>query len=281
MSSSTVSTRLEGRILTVTLNRPERLNVFNPQMRDELIAAFDRADVDDEVRAVVVTGAGRAFCAGGEVAPQSDADAAPETQTPEDDGGQVALRVFRCLKPVIGAINGAAVGFGATLPLAMDIRIAAEKARFGFVFAGLGGVPEACSTWFLPRIVGVSRALEWCLSSELISAQEALNGGLIRSLHPHDTLLDEAYALATKLTRKSAPVSAAVTRQMIWRLSAGEHPMMAHRVESLMVQSRKAAQDMREGIDSFLGKRAAVFPDRVSCDLPAGFPWWTEPPFKE
>jgi enoyl-CoA hydratase/carnithine racemase len=276
MTVATVSCELQGGILTVTLDRADKLNAFNAQMRDELLAAFDRADADDEVRAVIVTGAGRAFCAGGEVAPRPPSTA---SQLQEDDGGIVTLRVFRSLKPVIGAINGAAVGFGATLPLAMDFRLASEKARFGFVFTGLGVVPEACSTWFLPRLVGVSRALEWCLSAELIPAAEALQAGLVRSVHPVEQLLDAARSLALRITKKSAPVSAALTRQMIWRLSVAEHPMAAHRVESLMVEARKGAQDMQEGIASFLGKRAALFPDRVSRDLPAGFPWWTEPRF--
>ncbi|MEA3183280.1 MAG: hypothetical protein QOI59_6803 [Gammaproteobacteria bacterium] len=276
MTVATVNCELQGGILTVTLDRADKLNAFNAQMRDELLAAFDRADADDEVRAVIVTGAGRAFCAGGEVAPRPPSTA---SQLQEDDGGIVTLRVFRSLKPVIGAINGAAVGFGATLPLAMDFRLASEKARFGFVFTGLGVVPEACSTWFLPRLVGVSRALEWCLSAELIPAAEALQAGLVRSVHPVEQLLDAARSLALRITKKSAPVSAALTRQMIWRLSVAEHPMAAHRVESLMVEARKGAQDMQEGIASFLGKRAALFPDRVSRDLPAGFPWWTEPRF--
>ena len=277
MTVATVSCDLQGGILTLTLDRADKLNAFNTQMRDELLAAFDRADADDEVRAVIVTGAGRVFCAGGEVAPRPPSTA---SQVPEDDGGIVALRVFRSLKPVIGAINGAAVGFGATLPLAMDFRLASEKARFGFVFTGLGVVPEACSTWFLPRIVGVSRALEWCLSAELIDSAEALQAGLVRSVHPVEQLLDAAHSLALRITKKSAPVSAALTRQMIWRLGAAEHPMVAHRVESLMVEARKGEQDMQEGIASFLGKRDAVFPDRVSRDLPAGFPWWTEPRFE-
>jgi enoyl-CoA hydratase/carnithine racemase len=285
MTVTTVSCELKMGILTVTLDRPDKLNAFNTQMRDELLVAFDRADADDEVRAVIVTGAGRAFCAGGEVAPRSASEAAlrppsMESQPQKDEGGIVSLRIFRSLKPVIGAINGAAVGFGATLPLAMDIRLASDKARFGFVFTGLGVVPEACSSWFLPRIVGVSRALEWCLSAELVSAAEALQGGLVRSVHPVEQLLDAARSLALRITKKSAPVSAALTRQMIWRLSAAEHPMAAHRVESLMVEARKGAQDMQEGIASFLGKREAIFPDRVSRDLPAGFPWWTEPRFE-
>jgi len=276
MTVATVSCELQEGILIVTLDRGDKLNAFNAQMRDELLAAFDRADADDGVRAVIVTGAGRAFCAGGEVAPRPPSTA---SQLQEDDGGIVTRRVFRSLKPVIGAINGAAVGFGATLPLAMDFRLASEQARFGFVFTGLGVVPEACSTWFLPRLVGVSRALEWCLSAELIPAAEALQAGLVRSVHPVEQLLDAARSLALRITKKSAPVSAALTRQMIWRLSVAEHPMAAHRVESLMVEARKGAQDMQEGIASFLGKRAALFPDRVSRDLPAGFPWWTEPRF--
>lgn len=286
MTVATVSCELQGGVLTLTLDRADKLNAFNTQMRDELLAAFDRADADDEVRAIIVTGAGRAFCAGGEVAPrpvpttQSITTQPPPNMPSADDGGIVTLRIFRSLKPVIGAINGAAIGFGATLPLAMDFRLASEKARFGFAFTGLGVVPEACSTWFLPRIVGVSRAMEWCLSTELVSAAEALQGGLVRSVHPGEQLLDSARSLALRITKKSAPVSAALTRQMIWRLSAAEHPMAAHRVESLMIEARKGAQDMQEGIASFLGKRAALFPDRVSRDLPAGFPWWAEPRFE-
>lgn len=261
-------------VATLTLNRPERLNAFNALMRDELLRSFDEIDRDDDVRVVIVTGAGRAFCAGGEVVEQSHAAAA--TDEP-DDGGVIALRMFRCLKPMIAACNGAAVGFGATFQLPMDVRLASDKARYGFPFASLGGVPEAASTWFLPRLVGISTALEWCLAGQLIPAQEAMRAGLVKAVYPPDELLSAALMLARSFADRTAPVSAALTRQMLWRLAAAEHPMTAHIVESRILAERKLQRDMREGVESFLQKRAPNFPDRVSQDMPAAFPWRDEP----
>lgn len=279
--STIVYERGDDGILTLTLNRPDRLNAFNVKMRDELVRAFDHADADDDVRVVVVTGAGRAFCAGGEVIarPEHSTRDKPAGYRPEDDrddGGIVALRVFRCLKPVIAAVNGAAVGFGATFQLPMDVRLASEKARFGFPFASLGGLPEAAASWFLPRLVGMSRSIEWCLTGQFVSAAEAHEVGLIRSVHAPDELLPAAYVLARTIAEKAAPVSAAVTRQMMWRLAAAEHPMEAHIIESRLLHDRKLSADMREGVAAFLEKRPPAFPDRVSADLPSSFPWWTE-----
>lgn len=264
-------------VATLTLNRPDRLNAFTPGMRDELLRAFDRIDGDDEVRAVVVTGAGRAFCAGGEIA---EGPPAPPDAVEPDDGGVIALRLFRCLKPLIAACNGAAVGFGATFQLPMDVRLASDKARYGFPFASLGGVPEAASTWFLPRLVGISTALEWCLAGQLIPAQEALRAGLVKAVYSPEELMPAALALARVFVERAAPVSAALTRQMLWRLAAAEHPMTAHIVESRIVAERKRQADMQEGIASFLQKRPPTFPDRVSRDMPAAFPWQQEPVYR-
>ncbi len=279
-------------IATLTLNRPEKLNAFTAQMRDELLAAFDETDRDDAVRAVIVTGAGRAFCAGADLssAGGSTFDYASrrdalreETKVGDvyrDGGGLVTLRIFRSLKPVIGAINGAAVGIGVTMQLPMDIRIASLEARFGFVFARRGIVPEAASSWFLPRLVGMPTALEWCISGRLFAAQEALSRGLVRSLHAPTELLSAARALALELTQHSAPVSVAMTRQMLWRTAGAEHPMHAHRFDSRAIQARGRSGDAREGVASFLEKRAALWPDRVSSDMPDFFDWASAPPFE-
>jgi enoyl-CoA hydratase/carnithine racemase len=281
-----VRTALADRVLTVTLDRPDRLNAFTGRMADELIGAFDRADADDEVRAVVVTGAGRAFCAGADLTEGGstfDYDARPErAPAPEPDrdrGGLVALRIFASLKPVIGAINGAAVGVGATMTLPMDVRLASDTARYGFVFARRGIVPEAASSWFLPRVVGISRALEWVTTGRVFDAGEALAGGLVRSVHEPAALLPAAYAPAREIVDNTAPVSVALARQMMWRMLGADHPMEAHRVDSRAIIERGRSADMREGVTAFLEKRAADFPDRVSTDLPALFPWWTDRPF--
>lgn len=278
-------------VAVLTLNRPERLNAFTPLMRDEMIAAFDATDADDAVRAVIVTGAGRAFCAGADLGSAGGqtfdyaarAEAAREElkvgDVYRDGGGLLTLRIFRSLKPVIGAINGAAVGIGATMQLPMDIRMASTEARFGFVFARRGITPEAASSWFLPRVVGMSTALEWCFSGRVFPAQEAKERGLVRSLHAPDELLDAARALAREIAEHAAPVSVALTRQMLWRMAAEPHPMMAHRIDSRAVQARGRSADAREGVGAFLDKRAPAFPDRVSADLPAFFPWWDEPGF--
>jgi enoyl-CoA hydratase/carnithine racemase len=278
-------------IATITLNRPDKLNSFTAQMRDDLIRAFDASDADDAVRAVIVTGAGRAFCAGADLssaggstfdyAKRQDAlrDASRVGDVYRDGGGQVTLRMFRSLKPVIGAINGAAVGIGMTMQLPMDIRLASTEAKFGFVFARRGITPEAASTWFLPRLVGMQTALEWCFSGRVFAAQEALDRGLVRSLHAPADLLPAARALAREMTQHSAPVSVALTRQMLWRMAGAEHPMMAHRLDSRAIQSRGQSGDAKEGVGAFLDKREAQWPDRVSADLPDFFDWNSEPPF--
>ena len=286
---------VEG-IATITLNRPEKLNAFTATMMNELIAAFDEVDADDAVRAVVVTGAGRAFCAGADLsqgAATFDYDKRadnPRGASPvredgsidythdavRDGGGRVTLRIFECLKPVIGAINGPAVGIGVTMQLAMDIRIASESARFGFVFARRGIVPEAASSWFLPRIVGISQALEWCFSGRVFPAAEALAGGLVSHVVPDEELLDVAYGLADEIVANTAPVSVAMTRQMMWRMLGAASPMDAHKLDSRAIYSRGRSGDAKEGVMSFIEKRPAVFPDKVSDAMPDFFPWWED-----
>jgi enoyl-CoA hydratase/carnithine racemase len=264
-------------VLTITLNRPERLNAFTDTMRRELIAAFDLADADDDVRAVVVTGEGRGFCAGadlakgGETFDWSARRAADGWDAPRDGGGQVSLRIFDCTKPVIAAINGPAVGVGITMTLPMDIRLVAEGAKIGFVFARRGIVPEACSSWFLPRIVGISQAMEWVATGRVFDAQEALAGGLVRSVHAPDELLPAAYGIAREIADGTAPVSVALARRLLWRMLGADHPMAAHRADSRAMYSRGQSADAREGVQSFLEKRPAVFPDRVSGGLPELF----------
>ncbi len=277
-------------IATVTLNRPEKLNAFNTLMRDELLAAFDHTDADDSVRAVIVTGAGRAFCAGADLSSGGAtfdyarrADEAREAQRVgdvyRDGGGLVTLRIYKSLKPVIGAINGAAVGIGMTMQLPMDVRLASTEARFGFVFARRGITPEAASSWFLPRLVGLQTALEWCISGRIFPASEALQRGLVRAVHAPAELLPAARALALEMTVHSAPVSVALTRQMLWQMAGAAHPMEAHRVDSRAIQARGQSDDAREGIAAFLEKRAAHWPDTVSRDMPAFYPWAQTPPF--
>jgi enoyl-CoA hydratase/carnithine racemase len=294
MDFEQITTDLTNNVLTITLNRPERLNAWTAQMGSELIEAFDRADADDEVRAVIVTGAGRGFCAGADLASggetfdyrarasaQAEAGAGAETgAVPRDNGGQFTLRVFRSTKPVIAAINGPAVGVGATMTLPMDIRLAADDARMGFVFARRGIIPEACSSWFLPRVVGISRAMEWVSTGRVFSAQEGLAGGLLRSLHPQGDLLDAAHALAREIAENTAPVSVALARQLMWRMLGAEHPMVAHRADSRGMFARGQSADAVEGITAFLEKRAASFPDRVSDGLPEVMPWWSEQEFE-
>jgi enoyl-CoA hydratase/carnithine racemase len=288
MTYETLLTENQDGILTLTLNRPERLNAFTDVMARELIDVFDRADADDSVRVVVVTGAGRAFCAGADLGSGGDTfDRAahgrgddPADPRNRDGGGTVTLRIFRSLKPVIAAVNGPAVGIGATMQLAMDIRLASDNARFGFVFTRRGITPEAASSWFLPRIVGMSQALEWCFTGRVFPAQEALKGGLVRSLHAPDDLLPAAYALAREIADNTAPVSVAMTRQMMWRLSAAPDPMDAHRVDSRAIFERGASPDAAEGVTSFLEKRPANYPCRVSADMPSFYPWWDEAPWR-
>lgn len=272
-------------IATITLHRPDKLNAFTNRMLKEIISAFDEIDADDEVRAVIVTGSGRAFCAGadlsggGETFAKGGSDVAAKTGVVRDGGGLVALRIFESTKPVIGAINGAAVGVGVTMTLPMDIRIASDSARFGFVFARRGIVPEAASSWFLPRIVGISQAAEWCYTGRMIDSTEAKAAGLVRSVHAPDELLGVAQGIAREIADNAAPVSVALTRKMLWRMLGASHPMEAHRVDSRAINSRGASADAREGVMSFLEKRAPQFPGKVSEGLPDVFPDWTAPTF--
>jgi enoyl-CoA hydratase/carnithine racemase len=296
----TIMTEISDGIMTITLNRPEKMNAFTAGMMQDMVAAFDVADADDAVRAVIVTGSGeRAFCAGADLsagaatfdyAQRSDrsdnasairADGSVDVthQGARDSGGRLTLRIFNCKKPVIGAINGAAVGIGVTMQLPMDFRLASTTARFGFVFAKRGIVPEAASSWFLPRLVGISKALDWCYSGRVFGAEEALAGGLIRSVHAPDDLMVAARNLAHELTAESAPVSIALTRQMMWRMLGASHPMEAHKLDSRAIWSRGAGGDAKEGVASFLEKRAAHYPDTVSHDMPHFAPWMDEPDY--
>jgi enoyl-CoA hydratase/carnithine racemase len=288
MAFEQITTELAERVLTITLNRPERLNAWTAQMGSELREAFDRADADDEVRAVIVTGAGRGFCAGADLESGGDTfdyrartgEAAGAGAPPRDNGGQLTLRIFESTKRVIAAINGPAVGVGATMTLPMDVRLASETARMGFVFVRRGIVPEACSSWFLPRVVGISRAMEWVATGRVFDAQEALEGGLVRSIHPPGELLDAAHALAREIADNAAPVSVALARRMMWRMLGAEHPIIAHRADSRGLFMRGQAEDVREGIAAFLEKRPADFPERVSDGLPDIMPGWKAPEFE-
>jgi enoyl-CoA hydratase/carnithine racemase len=263
-------------LLTITLNRPERLNAFTPRMANELIQAFDLADADDEVRAIIVTGEGRGFCAGADLGGGGGTfdwrDRASGEEIPRDGGGRVTLRIFDCAKPVIAAINGPAVGVGITMTLPMDIRLAVNDARIGFVFARRGIVPEACSSWFLPRIVGISQAMEWVASGRVFTAEQALAGGLLRSVHPAGELLNVARELASEIAEHTAPVSVALARKLMWGMLGAEHPMIAHRADSRAMFARGQSDDAREGVTSFLQKRDPEFKDRVSDGLPRIFP---------
>lgn len=271
---------VDDRVLTVTLNRPDRLNAFTATMGDELIDAIDRADTDDDVRAVVLTGAGRGFCAGADLRSGGATFDYADDTAHRDNGGRVSLRLLDSTKPVIVAFNGPAVGVGVTMTLPADIRLASADARFGFVFARRGIVLEAASSWFLPRLVGISRALEWATTGRIFDAKEALEGGLVRSIHPPEELLPAAYAIAREIADHTAPVSVALNRQMLWRMLAADHPMTAHVLDSRAMQARGASDDAKEGIAAFLEKRPAVFPDRVSADLPDFYPWWPARPFR-
>ena len=270
---------VEDGILTITLNRPEALNAFNREMLAELLDACDRADADDDVKAIIFTGAGRAYCAGADLASGGDtfnADARDDRESglQPDGGGLLTLRLYELNKPTIAAINGAAVGVGVTMTLAMDIRLAADVAKFGFVFARRGIVPEACSSYFLPRVVGISQALEWCYSGRVFPADEALQGGLVKSLHAKDDLLTAARAIAEDIRDNTAPVSVALIRHMMWRMLGADHPMEAHKIDSRGIYYRGKSADVREGVESFLEKRPAKFTEKVSEDMPEYFPWW-------
>ncbi len=265
-------------VATITLNRPDQLNTFTTRMMREMIDAFDRVDADDDVRAVIVTGAGRGFCAGADLSSggatfaKGGSDVQTAAGVPRDGGGMLSLRIFECIKPVIAAINGPAVGVGVTMVLPMDIRLVSTTAKIGFVFARRGIVPEACSAWFLPRLVGISQALEWCYSGRVFGADEALAGRLVRSIHEPDDLLPAARAIAAEIVDHSAPVSVALTRRMLWSMLTADHPMEAHRLDSRAILERGRSADAREGVESFLDKRGAVFTDKVSDGLPDVFP---------
>ena len=277
---------VEDNILTITFNRPEKLNAFNNTMRNEVIDALDRADADDDIRVIIFTGAGRAFCAGADLSGGGatfnrdvNADGGVVNKIHRDGGGLVSLRIYDCLKPTIAAFNGAAVGVGITSMLPVDIRIASEAARFAFPFSRRGIVPEACSTYFLPRIVGISRAAEWCFTGELFDAAEALDGRLVRSVVPPDQLIPAARELALKMVRNTSAVSVTLARHMLWRNLGAAHPMEAHKLDSRGVQYMGSTPDAREGVESFLEKREPRFTLKPSTDLPDYFPWWTDPEF--
>ena len=277
---------VKDRILTITLNRPDRLNAFTMKMMTELIDAFSRADADDDVRAVIVTGAGRGFCAGADLGSGGSTfdykEHLGERPLSElrDGGGLLTLRIYDCIKPVIAAVNGPAVGVGATMTLAMDIRIASEQARFGFVFARRGIVPDACASWFLPRVVGISKALEWACSGRVFPAAEALNCGLIRSVHPPEELLAAANGLAREIADNTSAVSVALIRQMMWRMLGADHPMEAHKIDSRGILFTGRSADAREGVTSFLEKRPPKYTNKPSKDMPDFYPWWKDRPFE-
>ena len=276
-------------ILTITLNRPEKLNAFTGQMMTEMINALDRADADDTVKAIIVTGAGRGFCAGADLssgASTFDADAsAPKAAQEEkksiaDGGGLLTLRIFDCLKPIISACNGPAVGVGATMQCAMDIRLASTSAKYGFAFSKRGIVPEACSSWFLPRLVGISQALEWTYTGRVFSAEEALEKGLIRSVHEPEDLLPAARKLALEFADQTSSLSIALIRNMMWKMLGADHPVVAHNIDSRGVNAMGKSTDAKEGVASFLEKRPAIFPGKVSAEMPEFFPWWERREFE-
>ncbi|MDP6980102.1 MAG: crotonase/enoyl-CoA hydratase family protein [Myxococcota bacterium] len=285
----TIATQLDDGVLTATLNRPDRLNAFNTQMMKDLLAFYDAVDDEDAVGCVIVTGAGRGFCAGADLgggggtfaSGGSSRDASERPPTPRDGGGRVTLRSYDCKKPVIAAINGPAVGVGATMTLPMDIRLASEKAKFGFVFARRGIVPEACSSWFLPRVVGIAKAMEWVATGRVFGPDEAKEGGLVSQVLAPDALLPKAREIAREIVDNTSRVSVALARQMMWKMLGAVHPMEAHRVDSQAIHYMGSGADAREGVESFLEKRAPQFSLRVSRDLPDFFPWWEDPPFEE
>ena len=285
METQEIRYALKDGVATITLDRPDKLNAFTRRMRDELTGAFAQADADDEVRVVIVTGAGRAFCAG------ADLSSGPATfdyakrddagmEDHRDGGGRVSLAIYALKKPVIAAINGPAVGVGVTMTLPMDIRIASSAAKFGFVFARRGIVPEACSSWFLPKVVGLSRAAEWLYTGRVFGADEALAGGLVSRVVAPDELMPAALALAREIADNTSPVAVALARQMLWRMAGADHPMEAHKVDSRGIFAMGASPDVREGIAAFKEKRAPRFGMKASSDMPAFYPWWEERPFK-
>jgi enoyl-CoA hydratase/carnithine racemase len=277
----TLRYELDAGVCTLTLNRPEKLNAVTPTMIEELVAAYDRADADDAVRAVIVTGAGRAFCAGADLSGggatfdrPGDGDPAGAALEHRDGGGRVTLRVFDLTKPVIAAINGPAVGFGATMTLAMDVRLASSAARIGFVFSRRGVVPEACSTWFLPRVVGIAQAAEWVYTGRVFDAEEALRGRLVSRVLAPDALLPAARTLAREIADNTSAVSVALSRQLLWKLLGADHPVEAHRLDSQGMYWTGRSRDAYEGVSAFMEKRPARFPLRPSADMPPFYPWW-------
>lgn len=284
MAYETLLTQLENRVLTVTLNRPDRLNALNAQMAKDLIAVMDEVDENDEVRAVVFTGAGRGFCAGADLGSGGKTfagDGGDPSVIRRDAGGLITLRFFDSKKPLIAAINGPAVGVGATMTLPMDIRIASEKSKLGFVFARRGVVPEACSSWFLPRIVGISQAMQWVASGRVFPATEALAGGLVSEVLAPEALLPRAYAIAAEIASHTSALSVALSRQMLWKMLGADHPIEAHKIDSRGIQYMGASADAREGVESFLEKREPNFQLRVSKDLPDYYPWWKDRSFED
>ncbi len=283
MSYETIETALADRVLTLTLHRPERLNAFNTRMMEELLQVFDAADRDDEVRSVIVTGAGRAFCAGADLGTGGgtfDASRRESLEQHRDGGGRVTLRIFESKKPVIAAINGPAVGVGITMTLPMDVRLASRDARIGFVFARRGIVPEAASSWFLPRLVGISQAMEWVATGRVFGAEEALAGRLVSRVLAPEELLPAARTLAREIAENTSAVSVALSRQMLWRMLGASHPMEAHRVDSRAIFAMGRSPDAYEGVASFLEKRPARFTMRPSSDMPPFYPWWKDPAFE-
>jgi enoyl-CoA hydratase/carnithine racemase len=286
MSCQEIRIDIDNGVATLSLHRPERMNAFTVTMAHELANAFASLDANDEVRAIIFTGSGKAFCAGADLSQGGDAfnydetKAGDDIQRMRDTGGMVTLAMYECRKPIIAAINGAAVGIGATMCLAADIRLASERARFGFVFARRGIVPEAASAWFLPRIVGMSQAMEWMLSGRVFDAREALEGRLVKSLHTDEDLLPAAMAIARDIADNTSAVSVALIRQMLWRLSAADHPVEAHKIDSRGVYFTGKSADAREGVQSFLEKRPARFSDKVSTQMPPFYPWWQERHFE-
>ncbi len=283
MSYETLLTDLEDRVFTITLNRPDRLNAFTATMMNELLDVLDEVDGNDEIRAVIFTGAGRGFCAGADLASGGstfDAGDSGSGAVPRDGGGRVTLRLYECVKPLIAAINGPAVGVGITCTLPMDIRLASESAKFGFVFARRGIVPEACSSWFLPRVVGISKAMEWVATGRVFPAAEALEAGLVSEVLPPDQLLPRARELAMEIASHTSAMSVALSRQLLWRMLGADHPMEAHKLDYRAIHFMGASPDAREGVQSFLEKRAPSFTMKVSSDAPDFFPWWKDRPFE-
>lgn len=298
MTFETILYEVEDDIATITLNRPEIFNAMGPAMLEELLVAFDQANADDAVRAIIVTGAGKGFCGGADLSKGAESFGKKTTdgrdvasirrpdgsfdysaEAARDGGGKLALKIFDSLKPVIGAINGAGVGVGASMLLPMDIRIASEKGRLGFVYARRGIVFECCSSWFLPRIVGIAKAMELSLSGRILSAPELKEVGLVSQVVPPDELLPAARAIAREIADNTAPVSVALMRQMAWRGLGMDHPMEAHRIESRGICTRGKSADAKEGVTSFLEKRPPQFTGKVSSDMPDYFPWWEEPQY--